>query len=70
MHKLESKSRLLLSVEVLVQIKLITPECLQHYACKLLFLWGIVGVGDDVAEILRHIEGIMLKHGGESHTTT
>lgn len=43
--------------------KLIPPECLQHCAHKLWLSWGIVGVGDDVAGILRHIQGISSKHG-------
>lgn len=48
-----------------MQAKLITPKCLQGCAHKLRLSWGFVGVGDDVAGILRDIFRGLLVNMGE-----
>lgn len=48
--------------------KLITPKCLQGCAHKLWLSWGFVGVGGDVARMLRDIVKGLLLSTGEKNT--
>lgn len=60
---------LFLSVEVLMHAKLITPKCLQGCARKLWLSWGFVGVGGDVARMLRDtFKGLLLSMEEKKHT--